>query len=235
MQAIKERYNINKTNTPIILIASFITAIIMLMMNVLSNIASYWSLPNPVYPALPDIFFDTFGYHDLAEPVDISMGIIIAFTTLSVLLRKDALVIYFRVFCCLSISYLLRMTTISATNLPSPNRNCQRVGKHIFTSTDFNRCGDLVFSGHTLMIITMGMVWASYRLIPHRLGNLIVTMILWIVIVLTLIGILLTHNHYSIDVILGVYISSGVWIIYGFVWEKYLIKNKYLKSIVPEN
>ena len=94
-------------------------------------------------------------------------------------------------------------------------------------------CGDLMFSGHTLVYVLTAMTWTKYFTRYE-------TMIVWIIEIgsaLTLIG---TRMHYTDDVLISLYVAITVFHIYH-IWAlepsyRYLIRiPKCAKSFSLEN
>lgn len=203
-------------------------------MNTMANISSFWSLDKEDHPTLPDVFFEFFKHENLKKTIDVMMNLLIITTFLCILLRRNALLIYYRLFTCISISYFLRMSTVSLTNLPTPNVYCNKIVKNMFTTFSYNRCGDVMFSGHALIITLCALTWSSYDLLVKKQLSNVACLFVWITTITTYIFIILTRNHYSIDVLLSVYITGSVWIIYGYVWDKYLCKEDLMKNLIVD-
>lgn len=232
LEKIKTRYQINKTST-ILLLASFTVAMSSLFItNLFSNISSYWSVDIEEAPPIPDLFFEIFNHRLLTFYVDTMMNLFVAATMMCILFRRDAIKIYFRVFVCLSITYFLRMSLITITNLPSPNDDCIKIVRNFLTSFTYNRCGDLMFSGHTLMVSICVFTWHSYRILNDKRLSMLACVMAWVTGVVILLLILVSRNHYTVDVLLGFYITGCVWIIYGFVWDNFLSKEPVFKNII---
>lgn len=73
-------------------------------------------------------------------------------------------------------------------------------------------CGDMVFSGHTMLIMLFGLTFHTYhrRTDSYWAVNGVKTLI-WVMCVVGLLAILATRLHYTIDVLLGMYLSLTVW------------------------
>ncbi|KAG0418981.1 Phosphatidylcholine:ceramide cholinephosphotransferase 2 [Dictyocoela roeselum] len=223
------RYHLNKEVSKIIGITFILAIICFYLMSVMANIASYWSLPGETQ-RLPDMVLDSFFVDDAYDYVDILLNIFTVMTIIMPFIRRDALFIIFRYIICLSFCYLLRITTVSVTNLPSPSACNKKVD--ILTNFNFNRCGDLIFSGHTIVFTTNSLVWSTYKITRSVILNIVLLMSVWIVSGVGVIGLLVFHKHYTVDVVISVYIAIGVWLLFANLCEKYFKKDKWFEPLL---
>lgn len=233
---IKTYYQLTHTSLALITLSSSINLITLFLTNLISNIASYWSIDITDMPPVPDLFFEsTIQHRSLTSIAELCMNIFLILTIFCILLRRDALKLYFRISICMSITYFLRMSIIIITNFPSPNVECEKIVSNFFTRFTYNRCGDLMFSGHTLIVSLCVLVWHSYDIFKGIVLRVISRLVAYVLGIFILINILVARNHYTVDVILGVYVTGFVWVIYGFVWEQFLCKEEYFKHLVVED
>ncbi|KAG0440991.1 Phosphatidylcholine:ceramide cholinephosphotransferase 2 [Dictyocoela muelleri] len=226
---IVNRYHINKEVMKVFGMGFIFALVCFYLMSVMANIASYWSLPLEI-PRLPDIILDSFFIEDGFEYVDMLLNIYITLTVLMTFFRRDALFIIFRYILCLSFCYLLRMTTVSVTNLPCPSYCNKNVD--VLTNLNFNRCGDLIFSGHSIVFVTNACVWSTYKISNSKILNIAIIITAWCVSVIGMIGMLVFHKHYTVDVLLSVYIAIGAWLLFSVICEKYFKKDKWFEPLL---
>ncbi|EJW03964.1 hypothetical protein EDEG_01731 [Edhazardia aedis USNM 41457] len=208
------------------------------MMNTMANISSFWSI-DAEKTGLPDIIHEIFLVNiqeeqKLINIVDMNMYTLMILTTLAVIARRDAINITIRVFFVISIAYLMRICVVSQTNLPPPSINCRKVVTNFLTEFGQDRCGDLIFSGHTIPLTVCSYTWLTYSFFEDFIGKImkhILSICIALVGFITVFLIIICRNHYTIDVILAIYTTTSVWIIYGYIWDKYLIHEKYFKEI----
>jgi hypothetical protein len=120
-----------------------------------------------------------------------------------------------RVFFITGTVYLLRAMTVIVTVLPNPLLECKSEPHEdlffdawlLFTAHRTS-CGDVFFSGHTI-IFTCGMlVWLTYsrhaalRIIATTLG------------VIGMVSLVASAYHYTIDVIVGFWVTNWIWTMY---------------------
>lgn len=229
LRKFQERYKITKTSSLLFIVSFSIAIFSLLLMNTMANISSFWSVDKEDGPPLPDMFFEYSSRKPFAKIVDILMNTLIGMTIFLIFIKREAIQIFFRFFVCLSISYFLRMSTVGLTNLPSPNVDCLKIVNNMLTTFTFNRCGDAMFSGHTLIVMICALTWSSYDLLPY-LSNMV-----WVFSFIIFMGILFARNHYTIDVLLAIYITGSVWVIYGWIWDRYLCKEEIFSHLIIEN
>lgn len=235
LHTIKTRYRISYTSTTLFILSFTIALISLFLTNLFSNISSYWSIDTTDTPPVPDLFFEKFTHQpSLSIYIEYTMNIFITITFLFILFRRDAIILYFKVFICMSITYLLRMSLIAITNFPSPTYDCIKVVNNFMFSFTYNRCGDLMFSGHTLIVTLCVLVWHSYDIFVIKYLGVVCRIIAYVVGGGILVCILWARNHYTVDVLLGFYLTVFVWVLYGFVWNDYLVLEECFKNMVIE-
>lgn len=120
-----------------------------------------------------------------------------------------------------SIGHTLRFFTFGVTGLPGPAEHC-RPGHEdatfegsIFSLShpDKHNCGDLIFSGHMLFVITMACGVTQHRvaLIGNRMIRFALVTFMWTIVVFQALCIIMAHNHYSVDVVVASYVTPLIW------------------------
>lgn len=110
---------------------------------------------------------------------------------------------------------ILRCISFIFTMLPSPSDQCNLNSteykpptvSEIFTRFDmFNGCGDLIFSGHTtvIMVISLTIIYYLKDIFTKRVENILKIFILFYTIGFFLI-IIIARNHYTVDVVVAIY------------------------------
>ncbi|KAF8771179.1 Phosphatidylcholine:ceramide like protein [Argiope bruennichi] len=180
---------------------------------------------------LPDIFFDIFPPVDWA--LDVSEVIIIIsvwLTVLMIIMHKHRFILLRRCFVIIGLLYFMRSITMFVTQVPvasttyycSPKANTtspliivKRVlsmmsgfglsinGKHTF-------CGDYIYSGHTVVLTMSYLVIREYS--PRRFYLL--HWFVWLASCIGIFMVLLSRGHYTVDVVLGYYVTTRVFWIY---------------------
>jgi hypothetical protein len=116
--------------------------------------------------------------------------------------------------------YLYRAVTISVTTLPPP-RKCEPVmlasttpvldvfwtGIRMFTG-DIKACTDNIFSGHTMILVSCALHWRIYVRRKYIAYYVYVHMLVGIYTIVA------TNMHYTVDVILAMFITYGMYAIY---------------------
>ena len=74
-------------------------------------------------------------------------------------------------------------------------------------------CGDMIFSGHSNTALCLALVWHTYyKWVPSDIN--LVKSSAWLIAFGAILGLIGTHVHYTIDVVLSVYFSITVWSAY---------------------
>ena len=76
---------------------------------------------------------------------------------------------------------------------------------HRFITAGFHVCGDVFFSGHMAVCVLFGMVWQQYTT-DGRMKTII-----WVAIWMEACFLLSTRFHYTIDIVIGGYMSLTLW------------------------
>ncbi|KAJ2537506.1 hypothetical protein EV175_006701 [Coemansia sp. RSA 1933] len=189
-------------------------------MNVMANIASRRSklIEDELGQrfTLPDVFYEFIGYVDLLWMTDLFDALMFAPTALLVLSHERP----WRVVCRLGLAWTLasviRVTTVAITSVPDPRPTCKYALGNAFTSFAMHRCGDAIYSGHTLIFVMCAMAWASFA--PKTvLGRSLMTFVWGLCIAGSLI-VIANRAHYTIDVLLAWYIAPGAWYTVAWFW-----------------
>jgi len=89
-------------------------------------------------------------------------------------------------------------------------------------------CGDMVFSGHTMLLMLFSLTFHTYhkRTQTYWALNGVKTAV-WAWCVVGLLAILATRLHYTIDVLLGMYLSLTVWSSYHRIANDVLLGREF--------
>ena len=161
--------------------------------------------------------------------INLVIGVLIVFSPLIFNPMKNSyslILIGKRLITILGIGHLIRISMYISTSLPSPANHCQpgsdnynppdnlvEIFTRFSTYKDLN-CGDLIFSGHMFQSISFTILTCLYS---RRMFNLIYSNIISITQILLTITqayfILAARNHYSIDIVVAIYVSFTLWYI----------------------
>eukprot|EP00744_Colponema_vietnamica_P009424 GILI01013399.1.p1 GENE.GILI01013399.1~~GILI01013399.1.p1 ORF type:complete len:266 (-),score=41.86 GILI01013399.1:329-1126(-) len=114
--------------------------------------------------------------------------------------------------------YSLRGISVIVTGLSNPYPPCQpliskgavETALNIMAGKNFT-CGDVFFSGHTIYMTCMALVWQDYT--PNRILKAWV----WIATCGGYLVIICTHFHYTLDVLYGAALTASVWRFYHHI------------------
>ncbi|CAH0545741.1 unnamed protein product [Brassicogethes aeneus] len=199
------------------------------------------------YGPLPDVFLDNVPAIDWA--LDVSEYIIIVCVNTSMIamvFHKHRFIVFRRIFLIMSLLYVYRAITMYVTVLPiasktypcSPKLNetspliiAKRVvklmsGFGLSVNGQHTYCGDFIYSGHTVILTFSYLIVAEYTPKKWYLAH----WIYWLLGVIGVIMLELSHGHYSVDVIIAYYITTRIFWTYHT-----LANNASLKQYSPNN
>ncbi|KAF9185921.1 hypothetical protein BGZ51_002328 [Haplosporangium sp. Z 767] len=111
-----------------------------------------------------------------------------------------------------------RALTLSVTTLPTPKEGCKPATETSFGAMFWvalqmipgtvQACTDDIFSGHTMFMVTCAIQWRLYC------RNKWVTYFTYIYITVGLYFVVATRLHYTVDVVLAIFITYSVWSLY---------------------
>ncbi|KAI8908511.1 PAP2 superfamily C-terminal-domain-containing protein [Gorgonomyces haynaldii] len=187
-----------------------------------ANRASYLS-PTFEMRALPDQLFNVLPEIQLLSLTDVFADTAAGLGLLLCVYRlRDSFVPAVQFAECLVVSYMLRSAVVAVTNMPDSRTNCDKVPyDQLFTNFSSHRCGDAMFSGHSILLATSALVWTSYFEPKSHVLYYIAVIILWLICFGGMLVILLNRTHYSADVIVALYVCTGVWFSYRYLQLKY--------------
>lgn len=129
--------------------------------------------------------------------------------------KNSITVVATRIFLVASLSFVGRVSSFLVTLLPSPSEHCYPSSPDynppttalaiLFRMDLFKGCSDLIFSSHTTYVISCILAYNRYG--GHRWIKLVERALL-VVLVILIVGF---ERHYSVDVVLAVYIVPFVW------------------------
>lgn len=84
-----------------------------------------------------------------------------------------------------------------------------------------------MFSGHTMLLVIMALMWTSHGF--NKTYSILLRVLsiftAWFGVGVGIWAILANRSHYSVDVIVAVYVIVGLWYTYTYFWIKE-IENK---------
>lgn len=137
------------------------------------------------------------------------------------------------------------------TSLPDPRPGCQQVSlDRIFTNVSLHRCGDCVFSGHTMMMTFCFLFWLSTskrslcsvkKLTENPSSQRLVMALLilmriesFLAMIAGIMMILLNRAHYTVDVVVAIYVACGLWWSHAY-FAKQLIQKWTMRTSSRKN
>jgi len=195
----------------------------------------------PEDPSLPDVVLDQVTYWSpgvMVSEAIMTVAMLTAFTT--VIMHQHRSIILRRLFFMIGLMYYYRAITMSITVLPKPDQlwTCPKQNSSLTIQDIWTKltrvagdggislgdkqqfCGDYIFSGHTMVLIIAYLIVKEYTSQSFSLLR-------WFCFFLFLTGVsalLLGRGHYSIDVLLGYWITTRTWAMYHTMANNNILK-----------
>ncbi|KAF9285759.1 hypothetical protein BGZ68_003585 [Mortierella alpina] len=120
----------------------------------------------------------------------------------------------------------MRITTVAITSYPDPREGCDRSIGEFFTTFNLHRCGDCMFSGHTVIFVICALIWTShgYHRFPRRFRWLAISclIIVWFLCIGSAIVVIANRAHYTSDVLVAFYVAAGNFYLWTYILDKYI-------------
>ncbi|KAG0355259.1 hypothetical protein BG005_005822 [Podila minutissima] len=171
---------------------------------------------------LEDRGFDIFPAQKDITPANIFVMTSVVFTLIGMALICPTwtarLIVLRRVMWVVGTLSVYRALTLSVTTLPTPKKGCSPATKTGFWDMFWialqmipgtvQACTDDIFSGHTTFMVTCAIQWRLYC------KNKWVTYFSYCYITVGLYFVVATRLHYTVDVVLAIFITYAVWSLY---------------------
>ncbi|KAH3767023.1 Phosphatidylinositol:ceramide inositolphosphotransferase 3 [Pelomyxa schiedti] len=184
---------------------------------------------------LPDFFAKFGAFGDLiskytwATATHFLLAILaLAFSVLFSQVPYSALGMMSRFFATLTTTRIVRTIGFLVTVLPNPRVKCitkrfpinqqppdgSSLWQMILAASTHLRggggCNDLIISGHCVFWASAPLMFGTFYTGPRPWAQ-IVTGILWVVVAQTSVRDILTHHHYSVDMLMAVVVTAACW------------------------
>ncbi|KAI9296139.1 hypothetical protein K502DRAFT_302762 [Neoconidiobolus thromboides FSU 785] len=184
-------------------------------------------LIDPLLEALSEEFKQTTLPKDISDIlVRVALLLVIARMILG---GKITLLLARRLSYLIGFLYLLRIPFMMMTLFPNPLLDCiPDINPNIFENSlellfqQKASCGDLMFSGHTVMFMISSLVWIDYPVAKMGIARILITVIILTYGILSILSLIASSYHYTIDVVVSVIVCLTTWKLYHF-----LVQSKY--------
>ncbi|KAG0231396.1 hypothetical protein BGW41_002196 [Actinomortierella wolfii] len=181
-----------------------------------------WVETNYTKVFLKDRGFDIFpAMHDIT-PANVFVMTALIFTLIGVLTIcptwTTRIIVIRRLLWVIGGISVFRALTLSVTTLPTPKEECNPTLKTGFWDMlwvalnmipgTIQACTDDIFSGHTTYMVTAAIQWRLYC------KNRWIKWFAYIYITIGLYFVIATRLHYTVDVVLAIFITYAAWSIY---------------------
>lgn len=183
------------------------------------------ALPDPLMQFLHPLFLNLDLPKQLSD-ILLGMSLLLGFARL-LTLRSMTMTAFRRVFLIAGTIYVLRAVTVVSTVLPNPLLECKSEPHENLLIDTFQlffmqrtSCGDVFFSGHTLMFTISALVWTTYS--QSSFFRALATTIS----VIGAFSLVFSAYHYTIDVLAAYWITSWLWNMYHLTIRTPSLRNK---------
>ncbi|KAJ1901649.1 hypothetical protein LPJ66_000617 [Kickxella alabastrina] len=235
-QRIRRNWWLDRTCIIFLVTTVVIFGIIYYFMNVMANVASKRSrlIEDQLgfRFTLPDVFFEFIGYIDKLWMTDMFDVLMFIPTGALVIWHERPWRVVSRLLLAWGLAALIKITTMAITSVPDPRPTCEYVVGNVFTTFTMHRCGDAIYSGHTLIFVICAMVWSSFA--PRNWIGRLLTAFAWALCLAGSLIVIANRAHYTIDVLLAWYIGPGAWYTVAWFWYWHVTrKGRLLKIEFP--
>ena len=196
-------------------------------------------MPNSTFGPLPDIILDnipevSWGF-DVTEAMITTMNVVMV---LILIMHKHRLVILRRAFVMCGTVYLYRSFCVAITSLPNSTKRLNSVCQPLqilkpieivnhaiklvrglgMRQNQAQTCGDYIFSGHTTSLTFFNLFICQY--LPKRFWPCHV--LSCFVNLFGVCCIFLSHEHYTIDIIIAFYLALHIFFYYHWIADNRL-------------
>ncbi|KAI1321782.1 hypothetical protein EDD11_000058 [Mortierella claussenii] len=225
-RAFFQRYKLTRQSIGVTFLVIVIFGLTMYFMNVMANVASYLSPDNTETPKLTDRLFEAIPSIQLLWLTDLMDAVMFVPTVLLILTHYRPLYLLCKVLLTWALCNLMRITTVAITSFPDPRDGCIHSVGQFFTTFTLHRCGDCMFSGHTIIFVISALTWTShgYHRFPRRLRWLawICLLLVWGLCIGSAIIVIANRAHYTADILLAFYVGGGNFYILTYVLDRYV-------------
>ncbi|GJJ72405.1 hypothetical protein EMPS_04762 [Entomortierella parvispora] len=230
-----QRYKFTRQSIIFTALCVVIFGLTMYFMNVMANVASYLSPDNTEVPKMSDRLFEAIPSIKLLWLTDLADALMFIPTVILILTHYRPLYLLCKVLLTWTLCNVMRITTIAITSYPDPRDGCVHAVGEFFSTFLLHRCGDCMFSGHTVIFVISALVWTShgYHRFPRRLRWLawICMLFVWALCFGSALIVIANRAHYTVDVMVAFYVAGGNFYIWTYIFDHYIEDRGRLKDL----
>jgi len=158
---------------------------------------------------LPDLLFEVLPAINLDPMPDVILYVLLMSLIFRVIFHPRGLSISRRFMIICGCVYIFRSLTLLFTSFPDPQARCEdyHASWSIWGSTSFS-CGDAMFSGRTVVLMLVSLCWTEYT------KSIVARCVIWIVSIAGMLSLVIARYHYTIDILISVFITGLTWMHY---------------------
>ncbi|KAJ1924130.1 hypothetical protein IWQ60_005424 [Tieghemiomyces parasiticus] len=226
----KERYPVDLPSGILIVSLLACWGFTYYLMNVVANVASYRSSLIQHQVPLPDLGFEVIPEIRELWMTDLFDALMFAPTAIMATFfnRRPNYILVKGIGSSL-ICNIMRITTVAITSVPDPRPGCEFVMGDFWTTFRLHRCGDAMFSGHTIIFVLCTMVWISHA--PRNWIGIVCTFLIATVCIAGSLVVVANRAHYTMDILVAWYISGSVWFTVSHFWDTQVVRRGWFRTI----
>lgn len=125
--------------------------------------------------------------------------------------------IFTKFFTVYGMTLILRSMVVFLTVYPDPRNSCQVVSENLLTTIQAHRCSDCMFSGHMIPLVLAALFWTHFYIGPKRI---LINSLAWLFSLVGGVLIIANRAHYTVDVVISIYVCCGAWIAHSYFFER---------------
>ncbi|KAJ8655092.1 hypothetical protein O0I10_009299 [Lichtheimia ornata] len=173
-----------------------------------------------VYPPLPDVGFHFLPQLDQLWLTDLFDALLVFPTIVHVVFHRKVVHVAHSWFLTSTLCNVERIATVAITSFPDPRAGCEMVTSQIWTKVSAHKCGDCMFSGHTVLFVICACVWTTYPPCNQRIARVVISTIIWLLVLAGSAIVIMNRAHYTVDVLVAWYVGIGNWYIVQYFWKE---------------
>ncbi|KAI9253858.1 PAP2 superfamily C-terminal-domain-containing protein [Phascolomyces articulosus] len=124
-----------------------------------------------------------------------------------------------------------RIASVAITSFPDPRPGCEKVSDNFLSKITAHKCGDCMFSGHTVLFVICACAWTTHSPVRRSFSRILVIFTVWTLVAAGSAIVIMNRAHYTVDVLVAWYVGIGNWYSINYLWNEHCIRKGYLKSI----
>ncbi|KAI8143801.1 PAP2 superfamily C-terminal-domain-containing protein [Fennellomyces sp. T-0311] len=227
----RARYYFTTESVGVTIIVAAVWILSYYLMSVFSNIASSLSPDNAVYPQLPDVGFMLLPQINTLWLTDLFDAILVLPTILLIITHRKPAYVGITWMLTSTLCNIERVASVAITSFPDPRSGCEKVSDSFLSKVSAHKCGDCMFSGHTVLFVICACAWTTYTPARLTIARTAIIVTVWSLVATGSAVVIMNRAHYTVDVLVAWYVGIGNWYTVQYLWKEHCLCKGYLKSV----